>query len=252
MPKSSGLGDNFFVGGYDLSGDTASLENIGGGPEALEVTGINSSAVERIGGLRTGGMSWTSWFNDATKQQHVALSGLPTADVHVMYFRGTTLGNAAAACVAKQINYDPTRGTDGSLQIGVEAQSNALGLEWGTMVTPGIETDTAAANGTGVENDAQASTNFGIQAYLQTFDFTGTDVTVKLQESSDDGGDVYADITGGGFTQITSGDQHSERIATATNLTVEQFVRAITITTGGFSAFEFAVMFVRNEAAPVF
>ncbi len=197
-------------------------------------------------------MSWTSWFDKAAKEQHVALSPLPTADVQVMYFRGTTLGNAAAACVAKQVNYDPSRNADGSLTFDVEAQSNAFGLEWGTMITPGIETDTAAANGTGVENDAQASTSFGLQAYLQTFDFTGTDVTVKLQESSNDGADAYADITGGGFTQITSGDQHTERIATATNLTVEQFVRAITITTGGFSAFEFAVMIVRNEAAPVF
>ncbi len=252
MAKSTGLGDNFFVGGYDLSGDTASLSNIGGGPEALEVTGIDKSAVERIGGLRTGGMSWSSWFNKDAKQQHVALSPLPTTDVQVMYFRGTTLGNAAAACVAKQINYDPTRGADGSLTFDVDVESNGFGLEWGTMVTPGIETDTAAADGTGVENAAQASTNFGLQAYLQTFDFTGTDVTVKLQESSDDGADAYADITGGGFTQITSGDQHTERLATATNLTVEQFVRAITITTGGFSAFEFAVMFVRNEAVPVF
>ncbi len=252
MAKSTGLGDNFYAGGYDLSGDTASLETISGGPAALEVTGIDKSAVERIGGLRTGGVSWTSWFNPDAKQQHVALSALPTADVQVMYFRGTTLGNGAAACVAKQISYDPTRGTDGSLTFGVEAQSNGLGLEWGRMLTAGVKTDTAAANGTGVENAAQASTNFGLQAYLQTFDFTGTDVTVKLQESSDDGGDVYADITGGGFTQITSGDQHSERIATATNLTVEQFVRAITITTGGFTFFDFAVMFVRNEAAPVF
>ncbi|KKL71857.1 hypothetical protein LCGC14_2090700 [marine sediment metagenome] len=131
--------------------------------------------------------------------------------------------------------------------------SNPTGSGWsGAQHTAGIRTDTGATNGTGVEYAAQASTNFGLQAYLQTFDFTGTDVTVKLQESSNDGADAYADITGGGFTQITSGDQHTERIATATNLTVEQFVRAVTITTGGFTAFEFAVMIVRNEAVPVF
>ncbi len=250
MAKSTGLGDNFYAGGYNLSGDTASLGTIGGGPEALEVTGIDKSAVERIGGLRSGGMSWSSWFNKDAKQQHVALSALPTTDVQVMYFRGTTLGNSAAACVAKQINYDPTRGADGSLAFDVEAQSNAFGLEWGTMVTPGIETDTAAANGTGVDSGA-GSTSFGLQAYMQTFDFTGTDVTVSLQESSDDAsGDAYAAVTGGGFTQITSGDQHQERIATATNLTVERWIRVVT--TGTFSAFEFAVMYVRNAAAPVF
>ncbi len=251
MAKQTGLGDNFYAGGYNLSGDTASLGTIGGGPEALEITGIDKSAFERIGGLRTGGVSWSSWFNKDAKQQHVALSALPTTDVHVMYFRGTTYGNPAAACVAKQINYDPTRGADGSLTFDVDAESDGFGLEWGRMFTPGIETDTAAANGTGVENAAQAQTTFGLQAYLQTFDFTGTDVTVKLQESDDDASsDAYADITGGGFTQITSGDQHQERIATATNLTVEQWIRVVT--TGTFSAFEFAVMVVRNTAAPVF
>ncbi len=252
MAKQTGLGDNFYAGGYDLSGDTASVGNIGGGPAALDVTGINKSAMERIGGQRSGNMAWTSWFNTAAKAEHVALSPLPTTDVHVMYFRGTTLGDEAAACVAKQVNYDPTRNADGVFQFNVDAQANGFGLEWGTMLTAGVENDTAAADGTGVENAAQASTSFGGQFYLQTFDFTGTDVTVKMQESSDDGGDAYADIVGGGFAQITSGDQHQERIATATNLTIEQFVRAITITTGGFTALDFAVMFVRNEAAPVF
>ncbi len=252
MAKQTGLGDNFYVAGYDVSGDTASIDTIGGGPEAMEITGIDKSAVERIGGLRTAGLSWTSWFNDAAKQEHAALSTLVTTDVQVMYFRGTTLGNPAAACIAKQVNYDPTRGADGSLSFGVDVESDGFGLEWGRMLTAGVKTDTAAANGTGVENAAQATTNFGLQAYLQVMDFTGTDCTVVLQESSDDGADAYANITGGAFTQITSGDQHQERIATATNLAVEQFVRAITITTGGFSALDFAVMFVRNEAVPVF
>ena len=51
MAKSSGLGDNFYVGGYDLSGDTQSLGRIGGGAELLETTGIDKSGIERLGGL---------------------------------------------------------------------------------------------------------------------------------------------------------------------------------------------------------
>ena len=162
MAKQTGLGDNFYAGGYNLSGDTAALGSVGGGPAALDITGIDKSAMERAGGLRTGGMSWTSWFNDAAKAQHVALSPLPTTDVHVMYFRGTTLGNPAAACVAKQIDYDPARNADGTLQFNVNAESNAFGLEWGRMATPGIETDTAAADGNGVDNGG--ATSFGLQA----------------------------------------------------------------------------------------
>ena len=75
MAKQTGLGDNYYVGGYDVSGDTSDLSRIGGGPAALVTTGIDKTAFERLGGLRTGGVSWTSWFNDAAKQQHVLAGG---------------------------------------------------------------------------------------------------------------------------------------------------------------------------------
>jgi hypothetical protein len=62
MSKTSGLGDQFFIGGYDLSGDVASLDQISGGPALLDVTPINVSAHVRIGGLRSGSMQFTSFF----------------------------------------------------------------------------------------------------------------------------------------------------------------------------------------------
>ena len=252
MAKATGLGDNFYAGGFDLSGDVASLSNIGGGPALLTTTGINKSGVERLGGLRDGGMSFQSWFNDATGQQHLTLSPLPTTDVIFSYYHGTTLGGSAASIVAKQINYDADRGSDGALTLDVEAQANGFGVEWGIMHTPGIESDSAAADGTGVENLAQAQTTFGLQAYLHVFSFTGTDATIKIQESDDDASsDAYADVTGGGFTAVTSAP-FTQRIATANNLTVEQWLRVITTTSGGFSAMTFAVMVVRNETTPVF
>src|SRR5437868_5345936 len=106
MAKTSGLGDNFYVGGYDLSGDTASLDEIGGGPAVIDVTGINKSAFERIGGLRDGRIEWTSHFNPdtvgVTFTEHTALAGLPTTDVGLMYFRGTILDSPVAAMVGKQ------------------------------------------------------------------------------------------------------------------------------------------------------
>ena len=250
MAKQSGMGDNLYVGGRDLSGDTGELANIGGGPAALDVTGIDKSAFERIGGMRDGRIEFSAWFNDAATQAHPTLSALPTADVHLAYLRGTTLGNPAACLLAKQINYDPTRGADGSLTFAVTALANGFGLEWGRTLTPGIETDTGAANGTGV--DFNASTSFGLQAYLHVFSFTGTDATIKLQESSDDAsGDPYADVTGGGFAQITSAPA-TERIATSETQTIEQWLRAVTITTGGFSNMTFAVVAMKNTTAPAF
>lgn len=243
MAKQSGLGDAFYLHGYDLSGDIGSIST-SGGPALLDVTGIDKSAYERIGGLRTGGMSWQAWFNPTNDQAHDRLENLPTTDVHCTYFRGTTLGNPAACLVAKQINYDGTRAADGAFTFAVEAQSNAYGLEWGRSLTAGVRTDTAATNGTGIDTTASAA--FGAQAYLQAFAMSGTDVTVKIQDSADNVS--FADVAGLSFTQLTAG-RTAERIATANNATIRRYLRAVTVTTGGFTSLAFSVVIVKNEIA---
>ncbi|MFF6781448.1 hypothetical protein [Streptomyces sp. NPDC012510] len=152
MAISNGLGQAFYYGGYDLSGDTGSAEDIGGGLVGTQdVTTIDLSAFKRIGLLRDGRISWMSFFNDATGRAHARLSALPTADQHLMWATGTSIGDPAACLVGKQINYDPTRGQDGTLTIAVNAQGNAYGLEWGDLLTAGKRTDTSATNGTAAE-----------------------------------------------------------------------------------------------------
>lgn len=245
MAKSSGLGDSAFVAGYDLSGDICALSRIAGGPAALDVTAINKSAHERLGGVRTGEISFNTWMNTALLQEHVALSGLPTADVHLMYARGSAIGNPAACMICRQINYDWTRGADGSLQGAVQALSDAYGLEWATLLTAGLRTDTAATNG--ASQDDGSSSAFGAQAYLQVTGFSGTDVTIKIQDSANNS--AWSDVSGFGFTQITSGNQHTERIAIANNATLREYVRAVTVTTGGFTSLSFVVAYVRNFVA---
>lgn len=244
MAKQSGLGDNFFVGGFDVSGDTNSLGEISGGPALIEVTGINKLAFERIGGLRDGHINWVSYFNKGTgiDGTHTLLAALPYADRHLMYLRGTTLGNPAACMVGKQLNYDPTRDNDGKLTIAVNAEANAYGLEWGRSLTAGIRTDTAATLGTGI--DTTTSLSFGAQAYLQIFSFTGTDVTVKIQDSADNV--TFADVAGLAFTQTTSAPG-AQRISVANTTTIRRYVRASTVTTGGVTSVSFAVVVVKNE-----
>src|SRR6266545_6925038 len=115
MAKQSGLSDNLYVDGYDLSGDIGAVDSIAGGPAALDVTAIDKSGHERLGGQRDGSLEFTSFFDDAALAEHAALKGLPTTDRVVSYFRGTLLGGQAACLVGKQINYDPSRNEDGSL-----------------------------------------------------------------------------------------------------------------------------------------
>lgn len=247
MSKESGLGDNAYVGVYDVSGDVMSLGRIGGGPAAIDVTAINVSAHERIGGLRDGEISFTSYFNKASGAAHDAISGMASADLQVLYLRDTTLGDPAAALIAKQINHDGTRGADGSLTFAVQALANGYGLEWGVNLTAGLRTDTGATNGDGY--DFGGAEDEGLQAYLVITSFTGTDITIALEESSNDGGgDAYAAVTGGGFTQATG--TTTERIATGTSLAVEQWLRVVS--TGTFNPVTFAVVAHVNEVTPVF
>src|SRR4051812_31499238 len=110
MAKQGGMGDRFYVGAVDISGDIGSLQNIHGGPAASDVTDITQSGMGRIGLLRDGGGSANIWFDTAT--EHPALKTLPTTSTIFTYGVGTTLGNPAASCTAKQINYDGSRAQD--------------------------------------------------------------------------------------------------------------------------------------------
>jgi hypothetical protein len=247
VSKQSGLGDNLYVGGYDLSGDIGAIDTITSPRAVQDVTGIDKSAMERLHLLRDGTMEFTSFWNSTTGQAQDRLSLLPYTDVICSYCRGTSLGSPGAAMVAKQVDYNPSRGIDGSLTCATAMQANGYGLEWGVQLTAGKRADTTATNGTGV--DFTASTAFGLTAYLQVFAFTGTSVTVKIQESSDNGGaDAFADVTGGGFTAATG--ITTQRIQTTRALTVERYLRVVT--TGTFSAATFSVIVCKHPETTVF
>jgi len=252
MTKQTGLGDRLWAAGRNVSGDIGALQRIAGGPAVLEVTGIDKSAFERLGGKRTGGFQFLSYFNDqitAPVGAHTVFSLLPTTDVVFTYGRGATIGSPAACCVAKQVEYAGNRPDDGSLTFTVTAESNGFGLEWGQQLTAGDRTDTTATNGASLDLGTASPGAFGLQAYLHVSAFVGTNITIKIQESSDNAvGDPFADVVGGGFTVVTAAPA-SERIATAA-INVERYLRVVT--TGTFSSCMFAVTATRNPVAVVF
>lgn len=261
MAKQSGLGDNLYVHGYNLSGDIGSGE-IGSPRATLDTTGIDKEAMERILALRDGTINYTAFFNPASvaggdpfDQAHAVLSDLPTSDQILTYCRGTVIGSPAACLVAKELDYPAKRGNDGSLTFDVSSVANGYGLEWGSLLTAGRRTDTAATNGPGVDFGVgspplfDGSALFGAQFYLHVMAFTGTSVTVKIQESGDNGvGDAWTDVVGGGFAAATG--IGAQRIETARNQTVERYLRAVT--TGVFTNAVFAVVAVRNDVSVVF
>jgi hypothetical protein len=254
MGKQGGLGQRLYVGGYDISGDIIEVGGAAMPMATLETTGIDKSAKERIYGHRDGLLDVTAWFNPenvTTVQEHAVYSTLPTVDVPTMYtVVPPAIGADVYTIVGKQINYDPKRAADGSFTFGVSTQANQFGAEWGKLLTVGKRTDSAATNGTALDQTT-VSTAFGWQAYLQVFAMAGTDVTVKLQDSADNS--TFADLTGAAFSPITTTTPGGQRLqAASATATVRRYVRASTTTAGGFTNLVFAVAFVRNLQANAF
>ena len=240
MTKSSGLSQQFLIGGYDLSGDVGSISNAASPRGILEVTAINKAGKERLYGLADGLLEFATWFDDAALLEHIALKGLPATDRNVLWAFGGSIGSVAAMLIAKQINYDWTEGQDRSLAGKISCQANGTPLEWGNLLTPGKVTHSGATNGAS-QNDL-ASSAYGIIGYIQCTAFTGTTVTVIIQESSDNAaGDPWA--TKLSFTAIT-GAQSAER-KTATG-TVEQYVRVSS--SGTFTSAAIIVAYRRGTA----
>lgn len=246
MAKQSGLGDNYYLNGVNLSGDTNSVGRVGGGPAPQEMTGIDKSAMERIGTLRDGEISWVSYFNPSAGRAHPTLRNPGDADSICSYFRGTALGSPAAGLVAKRTNYDGNRGQDASFTFSVQALANNYGLDWGIAGTPGIRTDTAATNGALALDQGVTSTAFGLQAFLHVFAFTGTSATVAVQDSADNV--TYANITGGVFAAATGAG--AQRIESGRTQTVRRYLRVAT--TGTFTNLQFAVSIHVNTTATTF
>lgn len=248
MAKQSGLGDACYVDGFDASGDIGSLTRISGSMSTQDVTNITQSGNARLGLLHDGGIDYSAFWNPGPEANsaHLIHRSLPYADRIVTYCRGTLAGSPAASIVGKQINYDGSRGADGSFTFGINASANGFGLEWGTQLTPGKLTQAAAGNGTSIDLGAvPVSFSFGWAAYLHVFAFTGTSITVKMQDSAD--GTTFADLAGAGF--VAASGLGSQRISAGqtSTATVRRYVRLVS--TGTFSNAQFAVNFVRHEGA---
>ena len=245
MSKASGLGANLYVQGYDLSNDVGQIDALENGRDLLEMTGLDKSAHERLQGLQTGRIAFTGFFNDAALQEHVALKLIPTTDVIGTVFKTAALTAVAASLTGKRTSYPVTRAADGAMGTGTEILSNADQLNYGLALTAGKRTDTTGTNGTGVDFGT-GSTTFGMVAYLHVFAFTGTSITVTIQESSDNGGtDPFAAVTGGAFTAATG--ITAQRIETSLTQTVERYLRAVS--SGTFNPCTFAVMAKRYASA---
>ena len=239
MAKRVGFPARIHIDGYELTGDVGALNEISTPRAVLDVTDISKAGIERLLGHGDGMLEFLAFFNDAGSQMHSRMKLLPTTDVDVTFHLGDTIGSPGFGLRAKQINYDWRRATDGSLLGTVRCEANGTPLEWGVMLTAGRRTDTAATNGASQDNAASSAS--GLAGWLQVFSFTGTSVTLTIQESSDDGG---LDPWAAKLTFAAASAVGTQRV-TATG-TVERYLRVAS--TGTFTNALFTVLVRRGTA----
>lgn len=243
MAKKSGLGSEFLVGGYNLSGDTNALTKLGGGAALIDVSSINGSTFERIGGKRDGSMEFTAHFNDDAGASHAVLSALPTTDVTAIWAQAAAIGARGAGIVAKQADYALSLAADGALTANVSLMANNYGVHFGQMLTAGLQTDASATNSASIDTGASAS--FGLTAFLVVVSLGSGTPTVKIQDSADDSS--FSDVSGATFGTVAA--QDNEIVQTGTTQTVRRYVRVAT--TGTFTDLVFAVVMNKHVVSTI-
>lgn len=245
MAKESGIGDQLYVAQFDLTGDVGSVGTLSVRRALLDVPGLNDTAASRILGQVDGEISFNSWWNTVAGASHLALSTQLTTDRVASYLHGSTAGNASASIIGKQINYDQTRGQDGSLASNVQVLANGFPLEWGVMLTTGKQTFASAAVGSDVDDLAGAptSTAFGAAAYVHAMSLATGTATIAVQDAATL--PTYTDVTGLVFPNYVSGGGAylGSRLQTATGATIRRYLRVNV--TGSFTNLVAVVTVVR-------
>jgi hypothetical protein len=195
MAKASGLGDNFCIGGFDLSGDVASLDKISGPVAPLEATTINEFAEDRLFGLRSGTMQFTTYFDNTgtTTAPDLPDTTVPLVSTFPWYVFATISGGTVTEVNVNGVNVgsgDGTylipplgtviltyTGTPTWVWLGVNAEHNAL------STLPRTDTIATYLRGTALGNAAASC--LGVQLnYDPTRDNTGN-LTLQVEVDAD-------------------------------------------------------------------
>ena len=240
MAKRSGLGSIALIGGNDLSGDINALDRIEITHNTHTNQGIDKSGIEREYLQATGGLAFSSWFNDATAQAHDRLSLVPSGDVLAIYAPSSTRGDPAFMIVGKQTDYPVTRPSDGSLATGGTVEGT-LGIapEWGVLISAGVETHASAGSKASVDNGASSAS--GAAAMLQIDDIGSGTPTFVLEDSANDSS--FATLIS--FAAVADGAEPAAERKTVAG-TVDRYARVTT--TGSFANADAVVAMRRGTA----
>jgi len=166
MAKQSGLGDNVWVGGYDLSGDITSMDQISGGPALLEATVVKQVAHARLFGQRDASWKFTTMFENTPT---ISTPGFPASTTPVTNTNNVTVfvtitGGTLTSVVVNGTQVGTTAGTyqvpaGGTIAITYSVAPTwswfALGSEHNSLAPlPRTDVNCIYARGTAVSNPA--------------------------------------------------------------------------------------------------
>lgn len=207
--------------------------------QAVDATNFGSSGNRQyVYGLESGSAAFAGLFDGAVSIAADAnlTTALGAEGIYTVCLNGyDTIGKPAVLFKGENVSYQ----VRSPVQDIVRTQFNATvdgGIRFGGVVLHTLTAETTTGNYTSVDNTAL--TSVGGVGHLHVTSFTGTNVTVKIQHSTDNS--VWADLIT--FTSVTG--VTSER-STVTG-TVNRYVRA-QISAGTFTSVTFAVAFARNK-----
>ena len=214
MAKQSGLGDNFYIGGYDLSGDLSSIDQASGGPALIDVTGIKSLGNERIGALRSADLQFTSFWNSTVtvNTPSVPSTTVPVTSTYAFAVLVTVIGGTVSNVTINGSTVGTGDGTYvlpafGTITLTYSAAPTWSWIAVGTEHTalsslPRLDTIASYFRGTTLLNPTYCVNGLQVN-YDPTRDNTGN-LTLKVEVQSDKYGGEWGKMITAGLRADTS------------------------------------------------
>lgn len=200
-------------------------------------TFANDGSKSYIAGVESGSISIQGlWDGAASAVDPVMDAAIGTESVFTIGLNGVdAVGDRAILCKGENVSYQIRSTTTDSVRITVGGTVDG-GVRMGGVVLQPLEAETTTFNGT--SHNSGASSAFGGVGHIHVTAFSGTNATVKIQDSPNDS--AWADlITFSSITGVTS--QRS-----LVSGTVDQYLR-FAITTDNFTSMTIACAFARHR-----
>lgn len=235
MAFVAGKNTAVLVAEYDLTG-FLNQASVSKASQVVKTTVFGLDDETYMAGIEEGSSSAGGLYDGAAAAVDAAFTAALTGGtplvVTVAWPGYDTIGNACGMLQAYEASYQIRGAVNDAVRINATFTGDK-GARFGQIIHPLVQRSTPANY---ASIDAGASTASGAVAQLHVTEFTGTDATIKVTDSTDDA--VFADLIT--FTQVAG--ITSER-GTATG-TVNRYARVEL--TGTFTTITFAVSFVRG------